>query len=146
MDQSIVDLTQRHKAAAARLYLDVFGAGDLSAADSILAADATSHGPGTPADFGRESIKRQAVALRAAMPDLTVVLEDQVAEADRVASRWSATGTFTGVLRMPAGEVQPSGGRISFTEIRIDRFAHGLIVESWFIPDRLTFWQQIGLV
>ena len=31
-------------------------------------------------------------------------------------------------------------------EIRIDRFAGGRIVESWFIPDRLTLWQQWGLL
>jgi hypothetical protein len=38
------------------------------------------------------------------------------------------------------------GRSISFDEIRIDRHADGRIVESWWIPDRFTPWQQLGLI
>jgi predicted ester cyclase len=31
-------------------------------------------------------------------------------------------------------------------EIRIDRFENGRIVESWFIPDRYSLWQQLDLI
>jgi predicted ester cyclase len=41
--------------------------------------------------------------------------------------------------------VTPTGGRISFDEIRIDRHSGGKI-ESWFMPDRLTVWAQLGLL
>ena len=34
----------------------------------------------------------------------------------------------------------------SKAEISIDRFENGRIVESWFIPDRMTLWQQMGLL
>ena len=47
---------------------------------------------------------------------------------------------------MPAGTVPPTGRSIAFDEIRIDRCAGGGIVESWFIPDRLGLWQQLGLI
>jgi predicted ester cyclase len=42
--------------------------------------------------------------------------------------------------------VPPTDTRITFEEIRIDRFANGRIVESWFLPDRFTLWQQLGLL
>ncbi|MFI5258096.1 MAG: hypothetical protein ACHQ01_00580 [Candidatus Limnocylindrales bacterium] len=32
-----------------------------------------------------------------------------------------------------------------FDEMRIDRFEGGRIVESWFIPDRLSLWHQLGI-
>jgi predicted ester cyclase len=35
---------------------------------------------------------------------------------------------------------------VSFDEIRIDLFVDGRIVESWFIPDRFTLWQQMGVL
>ncbi len=35
-----------------------------------------------------------------------------------------------------------TGNPISFEEVRIDRYANGKIVKSWFIPDRMTLWQQ----
>jgi predicted ester cyclase len=75
-----------------------------------------------------------------------VTLEDQVAEGDRVASRWTGSGINTGELRLPTGVVPPTGRPVEFGEIRIDRFANGRIVESWFIPDRMTLWQQLGLL
>jgi hypothetical protein len=128
------------------LYLEVFGHGNLDAADEILAPDAVGHGPGSPPTAGTAFIKRQAVVLRTAIPDLRVVLEDQLADGDRVASRWSASGVNSGPLRSSTGELSPTGSAIAFEEIRIDRFVGDRIVESWFLPDRLTLWQQLGLV
>ena len=135
-----------NKELARRLYEEVFGRGNLAAADEILAADCVSHGPGSPPSVGAEQIKRQAMLLRSAIPDLQSILNDQVGEGDRVASRWTGRGTFTGPLPLPTGAVEPNGRAVSFDEIRIDRFADGRIVESWFIPDRLTLWQQMGVM
>ncbi len=136
----------RQKELAARLYLEVFGAGNLVAADEIMDPDCISHGPGMPPVAGTEPIKRQAALLRGAIPDLNLALEDQLADGDRVASRWLGSGTNTGILRLPTGDVAPSGNGIAFGELRIDRFDGDRIVESWFLPDRLTLWQQIGLI
>ena len=84
--------------------------------------------------------------LRTAVPVLTSTLEDQFAEGDRVVSRWLGSGTHTGPLGLPTGAVAPTGRKIAFGEIRIDRFQNGRIVEPWFIPDRLTPWQQLSLI
>ena len=135
-----------NKALSRRLYEEVFGNGNLAAADEILSEGCVSHGPGAPPAVGTDGIKRQAALLRTAMPDLRVTLNDQLAENDRVASRWACGGTHTGRLVMPTGAVAASGRTISFDEIRIDRFADGRIVESWFIPDRMSLWQQLGLL
>jgi predicted ester cyclase len=135
-----------NKAMSRRLYEEVFGRGNLAAADEIMAADAVSHGPGAPQVTGTEQIKRQAMLLRTAMPDLQVILNDQLADGDRVASRWTGRGTHTGTLNLMGTSVAGSGKEIVFDEIRIDRYADGRIVESWFIPDRMTLWQQLGLI
>jgi predicted ester cyclase len=135
-----------HKVRSRRLYQEVFGLGQLEAADELMSPDCVSHGPGTPPAVGTDGIKRQATLLRTAFPDLQVTLEDQLAEGDRVASRWTGSGTHTGPLMLPQGPVPPTGTRIAFGEIRIDRFANGRIVESWFLPDRFTLWQQLGLL
>jgi len=135
-----------HKALSRRLYEEVFGLGQLGAADEIMTAECVSHGPGAPPAIGTDGIKRQAMLLRTAFPDLRVTLEDQVGEGDRVASRWTGSGTHTGPLALPAGPVPPTGVAIAFEEIRIDRFANARIVESWFLPDRFTLWQQLGLL
>lgn len=56
------------------------------------------------------------------MPDLRATLEDQIAEGDRVTSRWTGRGTHIGILPLPSGPVQPTGAAIEFAEIRIDRY------------------------
>ncbi len=137
---------ESQKKAARRLYVEVFGAGNFSAADEILAPDCVSHAADAPPRVGTDGIKQQAALLRTAIPDLTSTLEDQFAEGDRVVSRWLGSGTHTGPLVLPTGAVAPTGRKIEFGEIRIDRFENGRIVESWFIPDRLALWQQLGLI
>jgi predicted ester cyclase len=137
--------TDRNKELARRLYLEVFGAGNVDAADEIMAADCISHGPGAPPALGTNGIKLQSALLSAAIPDLNVTLEAQIAEGDRVASQWVGRGSFTGEFRLPGLALPPTGAPISFNEIRIDRVLDGRIIESWFIPDRLTLWQQLGL-
>jgi predicted ester cyclase len=134
-----------NKKLAGRLYEEVFARGNLATADEILAPDCVSHGPGMPPRIGTDDIKRQAALLREAAPDLAVALEDQVAEGDRVASRWRAFGTHTGNLVLSTGgSLPPTGRRFEFSEIRIDRIAGGRIVESWFIPDRAGLMQQLS--
>lgn len=139
---------EANKALSRRLYEEVFGRGNFVAADEIMAADAVSHGPGSPPNVGTEQIKRQALALRSAFPDFTVTLNDQLAEGDRVCSRWTGGGTHAAdlVLPPPMGVVTATDRKLAFDEIRIDRFAFGRIVESWFIPDRFTMWAALGLI
>ena len=136
---------ERNKALSRRLYEEVFGKGNLDAADEILDANCVTHGPGSPAATGTEGIKRQAQILRTAFPDLRPICRAQIAEADRVATHWTGTGTHTGPMTMPGVISEPRSERIEFDEIRIDRFVDGRIVEVWFIPDRLRLWQQLGL-
>jgi predicted ester cyclase len=119
-----------NKARSRRLYEEVFGRGNLTAADDILAPAMISNGAGGPPTAGSESLKRQAVLLRTAFPDLSSELLDQLAEGDRVASRWRGRGTHTGPLHLPTGVVAPSGVSTVFDEIRIDSHADGRIVES----------------
>ncbi len=139
-------IQDRRKELSRRLYEEVFNAGNLAAADEILSPDCLSHAADAPQRVGTDGIKQQALLLRAAIPDFLSTLEDQVAEGDRVVSRWTASGTNSGELRLPSGAVPATGRHITFGEIRIDRYEGERIVESWFIPDRLALWQQLGLI
>jgi len=134
------------KQRSRRLYEEIFGNGNYGAADELMAAGIINHGPGSPPVPGTDGIKQQAALLRTAIPDLRITLNDQFGEGDRVVSRWTGSGTHTGPLNMPTGPLEGTGNSISFDEIRIDRHAGGRIAESWWIPDRFTFWAQLGLL
>jgi predicted ester cyclase len=142
---SDADLVARRKERSRTLCVELFGKGNVNVAHEIMAPGVVSHGPGAMATKGEGTIIRQALFLRRAMPDLQVSCEDQVAEGDRVTTRWSATGTHTGPLTLPGETVEPTGRTITFSETRIDRYDGETIVESWITPDPHSAWQKIRL-
>jgi steroid delta-isomerase-like uncharacterized protein len=93
--------------------------------------------PGNPFPF---YVYKQVCLLHlAAFPDLRITVDNIIAEGDKVAVRWTATGTHLGELMgIPA-----SGRQIKFTGITIHRFADGKIVENWWVYDAMGMMQQI---
>ena len=77
------------------------------------------------------------------MPDLQLIVEDQIAEGDKVATRWRMCGTHSGAefMGMP-----PTGRKVDVTGISIDRLVKGKIAEHWSAEDALGMMQQLGIV
>lgn len=136
---------EQNKATVRRWFTDIIAHGELSVADEIFAPHHLVHDPHAPPGGwanGPESLKKIAGPFRVGFPDLEVTIEDQIAEGDKVVTRWSATGTNTGSLQgMP-----PTGKRVRVTGANVARLAGGQIVESWFNFDMLTLLRQLGVV
>ena len=136
---------EQNKAIARRWLKDGFEKGNLALANEIFAADHTNHDPSAPSGGwprGPEGGKAIAATYRGAFPDLQFTIEDQIAEGDRVVTRWTARGTNTGELMgMP-----PTGKKAIVTGINIDRVANGKIAESWGNFDVLGMLQQLGVI
>jgi predicted ester cyclase len=67
---------------------------------------------------------------------------DQVAEGDKVATRWRALGTHRGVF---AG-VPATGRRVAITAIHLHRVAGGRLAEHWEAIDLLPLLRQLGAI
>lgn len=79
--------------------------------------------------------------------DIHAEIVDQVAESDRVTSRWMALMTQSGDYTTPWGAVVPASGKqVTYRWISIDRIADGKVVEAWVEVDVLGWWQQIGAI
>ncbi len=131
-------------AAARRVLEDAFNRGDFTAADELVAPEAILHDPTLPRELqglrGPEPFKRVVSAYRAAFPDVRLVVDDTIAQGDRVVLRWHAEGTHRGRLQGLA----PTGGRASVTGISITRWDNGKLVEFWVEWDNLGLARQIG--
>jgi predicted ester cyclase len=79
--------------------------------------------------------------LRSAFPDRVDVIEDIIAEDDRVGLLWRLTGTHQGNLF----GIPPTGRRVDIHELGIFRLADGRITEGWFLADELGLLKQLGL-
>src|SRR5215218_3984311 len=135
--------TEENKALARRVIEQMFNEGNLDVADELLALDYVDHDPSLPEDVhGPEGFKQYVGMYRAAFPDLHVQIEDQLAEGDRVATRWTGTGTHDGEL---AG-IAPTGKRVTVPGMEIVRIANGKLVEGWEGYDSGTLMRQLGVM
>ncbi len=125
--------------AIARRAIEGFNRGELDAVTALVSADYVYHGPNGDLQ-GPDGWKQLAEVYRAAFPDATMTIEDQIAEGDRVVTRTTATGTHRGDL----GGIAASGRFVSVPIILIDRIVDGRIVETWEAFDQLGMFQQIG--
>jgi steroid delta-isomerase-like uncharacterized protein len=132
-------MSEANKAVSRRVF-EIFNSGDVDVFEEILAPGFVNHDPSAPP--GLEGVKQQVLLYRGAFPDLEVRVEDQIAEGDRVVSRWSARGTHRGDLL----GIAPTGKQGTATGITIDRLEGGKIVESWTNWDTLGLLQQLGAV
>jgi steroid delta-isomerase-like uncharacterized protein len=125
-----------------RRVLDIINSGDLDKADEVIASNYVYRSPGSPEMRGLEGFKQLISMYRAAFPDMTMVIDDILAEGDKVAARWTATGTHRGELM----GIPPTGKRVTGSGLIISRFAGGKVVEDNEVIDMLGMMQQLGVV
>jgi steroid delta-isomerase-like uncharacterized protein len=116
-----------NKALVRRLFEEVFPAGDLTAVRDLVAEDIVDHDPMPGQPAGVAGIEFVVSTLHTAQPNLRFTVDDLVAEADRVAIRWTLRGTNTG----PMFGQPPSGEPVEQTAIVIFRIADEKIAERW---------------
>jgi steroid delta-isomerase-like uncharacterized protein len=137
---------EENKAIVRRELEEVFTQGNLDAAEEIYAPNYVSHQTATvsiPAGedvHGVEAARQIAIARREAFPDLQITIEDQIAEGNKVATRFRARGTHLGEL---AGRT-PTGKEVELTGINISRIERGKIAEHWPYADILGMMRQLG--
>lgn len=91
---------------------------------------------------GPEGMKQFVTMYRTAFPDYACTIADQIAEGDKVVTRWTVRGTQRGELMgIPA-----TGKQVTLPGVVIDRLANGQLAETWFQADVLGMLQQLGVV
>jgi predicted ester cyclase len=123
-------MSEQNKAAS-RVAFEVWNTGAVDRLEQYIATDVVHHDPYDPNGAnGLAGMKKTIRRNREITPDLRITIEDQVAEGDKVATRWTATMTR-------------QGKKVSLKGITIDRFENGKVVEAWRIIDMLGLQQQV---
>jgi steroid delta-isomerase-like uncharacterized protein len=136
-------MSSEESKAIVRRFWGIWEEGNIDLVDELLAPDYINHTPASPDQpAGPEGVKGVVAMFRSAMPDLKVVIEDMIAEDDKVALRYTLEGTHEGELF----GVPPTGRRLSIKSIAVERVSEGRIREHWRITDSLEMMQQLGVV
>ena len=135
--------TEDLKALIRRWFEEVWNKGRAEAIDEMFAEDGIAHGladeAGAPL-VGASGFKPFFQNFRGAFPDIEVVVEDTIAEGDRVAARCTVRATHAGDTLGFAATQKP----IEIGGISIVRVCDGKIVEAWNHFDFLRLQQQLG--
>ena len=108
----------------------------------LLAPDLVVHFPGAPAPLNREALLQELSMFNAAFSDTHIMVEDQIAEGDKVATRVTWRGTQSGNFQ----GLPPTGKQIAMGAIIVQRIKEGKILEHWPLFDLMGMMQQLGLV
>jgi steroid delta-isomerase-like uncharacterized protein len=132
--------TETNKAIVRRLFEELMK-GNVSVANELIVTDYAQHSV-FHIPNGREGFKQFFLAFAMAVPDAQFVIEDVIAEGDKVVTRLTVTGTQTGPLQ----GIPPTGKKFSMKGIDIFRVVDGKIVEHWDAVDQLGMLQQLGAI
>jgi steroid delta-isomerase-like uncharacterized protein len=125
-----------------RFFRELFSEGNLDVADEIVGLNYVNHNAMPGEMPGREGLKGFASVLRSAFPDLQFTFEHQLADEDKVVTRWIAEGTHQGeFLGIPA-----TNRSLSITGTNIHLVSGGKIQEAWQDWDALGLMQQLSVI
>ncbi len=134
---------EQNKATFRRYVEEVGNEGNLELADEIFDSYLAHQSDGSVLERGPEDVRRFMGEFRQAFPDFHSTIEDQIAEGDKVVTRWTMRGTHQGEFR----GIAPTGEQITVTGIGIFRFSdEGKVVESWDNFDQLGMMRQLGAI
>jgi steroid delta-isomerase-like uncharacterized protein len=136
---------QENKALIYRWFEEVWNQGNAKVIDELLAQDGVVHGltdaDGKPVQ-GLEAFHAFHSQFRGAFPDLSITVEDAIAEGDKVVARCSVRGKHTG---QELG-FEATNAPIQFEGIAIVQIKDGKIVEAWNQFDFLEMNRQLGVL
>jgi predicted ester cyclase len=132
---------EENKAKQRRLWEEVFNKGNLEIIPEFFAPSYSFRSPLGIEAKGPDGFRQMIAMMRAALPDLHVTIDDLFGEGNRVATRFTFTGTFKGEMM----GIAPTGKKVKVSGTLITQWEGGKEVEAWESLDTLAFFQQLGI-
>lgn len=133
---------EANKAVVRRFYEEVINHGRVDLLDELVAADYTEVMDGWRYPVGVEGARAHALGVRGTYPDLRLTIERQIAEGEWVATCITAAGTHLGEWL----GMSPTGRKVTFTGVNVDRVVEGKLVEHGGAANMLGPLLEIGAI
>ena len=127
--------------AFCRRWIEAMDEGNTAIIDESFANNGVLHLPGGLDVTGPEALKAHLAKGNSDFPEFQHVIEDMIAEGDKVAARFINHGIYNGEY---AGK-DTIGKKVSFTSTAIYRICEGKLLELWVDYDALGMLQQLGM-
>lgn len=131
-------MSEQENRAIVRAMFEASNAANVEKAIQYTAPDCLLNGE----PYGREGDRMRTTAMVAGFPDGKWILDDAVADGDKVVARYTFRGTHQGeLLGIPA-----TGKQVMMTGITIYRIVNGQFAEIWESYDKFGLLQQLGVL
>ena len=138
-------MSEENKQLLRRWFEEVWNNGRVDAIEEMFDENGIAHGlsddPSNPIK-GPQNFRPFHTVFREAFPNMMIVVEDMVAEGDKVAARCSVRAKHEGEFLGRGATQSP----VDFTGIAIVRIENGKIVEAWNNFDFMSLHKQVGLL
>lgn len=138
-------MSEANKALVQRWFDEVWNNGRADAIEEMFDENGIAHGlsddPANPIK-GPRDFRPFHTLFREAFPNMMIVVEDMIAEGDKVAARCSVRARHEGDFLGRSATQSP----VDFAGITIVRIYNGKIVEAWNNFDFMTLHKQVGLI
>jgi steroid delta-isomerase-like uncharacterized protein len=136
------EVSEANKAAMRAFFEEVYNKGRADYLEELTDPGFVSHDRGNPT-HDRDGVKQIVGAIRTAFPDVRFTADDVIAEGDRVAARFTMSGTQRGdFMGIPA-----TNKEIIVTGVDIVRFNdNGKAVEHWHEWSGMELMQQLNVM
>lgn len=131
-----------NKAVVRRFYEEVINGGRVELLTEVVGQDYTEVVDGRRYEVGLEGARAHALGVRQTYPDLHLTIDRQIAEGDWVVSCITASGTHLGEWL----GIAPTGRRVTFTGVNVDRVVGGKLVEHGGAANMLGPLLEIGAI
>lgn len=115
---------------------------NLNAADVIVSEDFIEHLPFPGQGPGREGLKFALNSMFTGFPDMHWTVQEQIAEGEKVVTRFTWTGTHQGEFM----GIPPTNKSVEVWGVVIDVVRNNLFSESRIIMDSIGLLQQLGVM
>jgi predicted ester cyclase len=125
--------------------VDAVNAHDADRLRATYAANAVAVAPDVRLE-GAAAITDYVMAWTHAFPDMRQTIDNQLVSGDWVVSEFTVSGTHTGTLVSPDGDIPPTNRRATARGVQLQRVQAGAIAEEHLYFDQLEILSQLGLV
>lgn len=133
---------EKNKDIVRRFYEEVVNTGNIDGIEKFLSEEYTEVFDGQRDSVGLEGAKAHIIGVRQTYPDLHVSIERQITEGEWVATCITTHGTHQGEWL----GIKPTGKKVTFTGVNVDRVIGGRIVEHGGAANMLGPLLEIGAV
>ena len=134
-------MLEENKALIRRFVSEVINKANIDAIDEFASPDFIELDPLPGREQGRDGLKQKISTMLDAFPGQQWVIQEQIAEGDKVVCRF----TWAGTHRQEFFGVPATGKDVMVSGVEIDRVVNGQLVESQLLMDIMGLMLQLGV-